>query len=239
MRVCRPIVLNGIPSDLAERSNLASRSIVQELPPLDEEDQKYEEEFWNEFEEAKPRILGALLDGVAGALKTYQVIDLKGYGRVRMADFARWAEAGCRALGFREGEFLDAFVANQGRAMRIAFDRDYVAKAVGLLIEQSAGGRWAANTKPLLLALRKALKQGGEGELLWQRGWPENPTWLGRQLRRSAAVLRKVCDIEIDFDVDLRKTNEGDKDGLIIRKRTTKIEIASVAGRKVVGWRRM
>jgi hypothetical protein len=239
MRVCRPIVLNGIPNDLAERSDLADRSIVQELPALDEENLKYEEEFWREFEGAKPRILGALLYGVAGALSTYSGIDLRGHGRVRMADFARWAEAGCRSLGFKEEEFLDAFTANQGRAMRIAFDRDYVAKAVALLIEQS-GGRWAGNTKPLLPALRKALTKGGEGDLLWQKGWPENPTWLGRQLRRSAAVLRKVCDIQIEFDVDLRKTGEGDKDGLVIRKRTTPIAVKiEMTDRKVVGWRRI
>ena len=105
-----------------------------------------------------------------------------------------------------------------------------VAKAVSLLIQQ-CGGRWAGNTKPLLLALAKAVRKGGEGDLLEQKGWPENPTWLGRQLRRSAAVLRKVCEIEIEFDVDLRKTNEGDKDGLIIRKRQAPVL-------KVVGLRR-
>jgi hypothetical protein len=68
--------------------------------------------------------------------------------------------------------------------------------------------------------LEKALRKGGEGNLIEQKGWPETPTWLGRQLRRSAAVLRKVCEIEIKFDVDLRKTGEGDKDGLEIRKRS-------------------
>lgn len=81
---------------------------------------------------------------------------------------------------------------------------------------------------------------------MWQKGWPENSTWLGRQLRRSAAVLRKVCDIEIEFDVDLRKSGEGDKDGLIIKKRTKiakliqteKIEIERTE-KRVVGWRRI
>jgi len=33
-------------------------------------------------------------------------------------------------------------------------------------------------------------------------------------------VLHKVCGIEIEFDIDLRKTGDGDKDGLEIRKRT-------------------
>jgi hypothetical protein len=102
--------------------------------------------------------------------------------------------------------------------MRIIFDRDPVAKAVALLIDQS-GGRWAGNTKPLLTALTKAVRKGGEGDLLEHEDWPQNATWLGRQLRSSAAVLRKVCDIEIEFDVDLRKTGEGDKDGLVITKR--------------------
>jgi hypothetical protein len=61
MRVCRPIVLNGIPNDLAERSDLASRAIVIELPTLNEDDVKYEDEFWADFEKARPRILGTLL----------------------------------------------------------------------------------------------------------------------------------------------------------------------------------
>src|SRR5262249_47153708 len=217
IRVARPILLAGIPSDLAERDDLASRAIVLELPMLSDEEIKYEEELWVDFEEARPRILGALLDGIVGALRGYQAVDLRGRGRIRMADFARWAEAGCRALGFRDGEFLDAFTANQGRAMRIIFDRDPVAKAVALLIEQS-GRRWAGNTKPLLAALTKAVWKGGEGDLLEHEDWTRNATWLGRQLRGSAAVLHKVSDIEIEFDVDLRKIGEGDKDGLVIRK---------------------
>ena len=236
MRVCRPTLLNSIPSDLAERADLADRSIVQELPMLNEDTQKYEEEFWAEFGEVRPKVLGALLDGVAGALRIYKDVELKGYGRVRMADFARWAEAGCRALGFRDGEFLDAFTANQGRAMRIIFDRDPVAMAVALLIDQS-GGRWVGNTKPLLAALTKAVRKGGEGDLLKHEDWPQNATWLGRQLRSSAAVLRKVCDIEIEFDVDLRKTGEGDKDGLVIRKRAK--PQAQVVPTPTQSWRRI
>jgi hypothetical protein len=195
-----------------------------ELPVLSDEEIKYEEELWVDFEEARPRILGALLDGIAGALRGYHAVDLRARGRIRMADFARWAEAGCRALGFRDGEFLDAFVANQGRTLQIAFRRDPLAQAVELLIKQ-CGGRWAGNTKPLLTALERAVSKGGKRELLEDDEWPGNDVWLGRKLRRSAAVLRKVCGIEIQFDIDLRASSEGDKDGLEIRK----IESKSVA----------
>jgi hypothetical protein len=186
--------------------------------PLDEDRVKYEEDFWAEFERVQPRILGALLDGVVGALRGYQQIDLRAWGRLRMSEFARWAEAGCRALGFRDGEFLDAYFRNQARAMELAFGNDPLAQAVELLIEQE-GGRWVGNTQPLHHELQMAANCSGKGELLDNERWPRNATWLGRELRKSAAVLRKVRGIEIEFDVDLRKTGEGDKDGLVIRKR--------------------
>jgi hypothetical protein len=219
MRVCRPVALNGIPSDLAERGDLATRVVMEELPALDEETQKFEEEFWAEYRAAHPRILGTLLDGVAGAMRGYREVSLQGFGTIRLADFARWAEAGCRALGFEKDEFLTAFTSSQERAMRIAFNQDLVARAVALLIEQNAGG-WRGNTKPLLAALERAVRKAKQTDILEHKAWPKNETWLGRLLRRSAAVLRKACNIEIEFDVDLRPTGEGDKDGIEIKKGT-------------------
>src|SRR5262249_53172838 len=91
MRVCRPIILNGIPAELADRADLADRSIVLDLPDLLEDRQRFEEEFWADFEKTKPFILGALLGGVVGAMKAGE-IDISGYGRFRMMDFARFAE---------------------------------------------------------------------------------------------------------------------------------------------------
>ena len=38
-------------------------------------------------------------------------------------------------------------------------------------------------------------------------------------------MLRKVCGIEIKFDVDLRASREGDKDGLEIRKMEPKAAV--------------
>jgi putative DNA primase/helicase len=216
-KLCRPVLLNGIPDDLAKRGDLANRSIVVELPVLDEAKQRSEEEFWAAFEEVRPRVLGALFDAVAGALASRRKIDLSGRGRIRMDSFARWAEAGCRALGFAEGEFLDAFILNQERAMRIAFNQDPVAQAVALFMD-SYGDCWRGNTKPLYEALCNFVRKKRR-DLADDKRWPTNAVWLGRQLRRSAALLRKVADIEIAFGADLRKTDDGDKDGLEIRRR--------------------
>jgi hypothetical protein len=220
MRACRPILINGILPDMAGRSDLIDRAIVIELTALDEDAQRFEEELWAEFQEAKPRIIGALLDGVAGALQNYKAIDLKGYGRVRMADFARWAEAACRAMGFREGEFLEAFVANQAKAMRVVFERDPMAKAIALFMQDR--GIWVGNTKPLFEEVVNSIQEAGQSELMEEENWPSSASWFGRDLRKSAAVLRKVCGIKIEFDLDLRKTGEGENGGLRITSSRTK-----------------
>jgi hypothetical protein len=154
MRVCRPILLNGIPADLAERGDLADRAIVVELGALDEGTQIGPEEFWRDFSEAQPRLLGALLDGVVGAMRDADKVGLKGFGRVRMSDFARWAEAGCRALGFAENEFLRAFISNIERAMR---SRIPAPDAFGGLVDQEGDGlgdRVLSEREPRLLLRR-------------------------------------------------------------------------------------
>jgi hypothetical protein len=224
MRACRPILINGILPDMAERSDLIDRAIVIELTALDEDTQRFEEELWAEFQEAKPRIIGALLDGVSGALRTYKDIDLKGYGRVRMADFARWAEAACKAMGFKEGEFLEAFVANQAKAMEVVFERDPVAKAMVLFMRDQE--MWVGNTKPLFEEVVNELYRTKQVELMAEENWPGDASWFGRALRKSAAVLRKVCRIKIEFDLDLRKTGEGENGGLrITRPKIAKSEL--------------
>jgi hypothetical protein len=214
MKACRPILINGILPEMVERPDIIDRAMVLELVALDEDTQQFEEELWAEFEEAKPKIIGALLDGVAGALQNYKAVDLKGYGRVRMADFARWAEAACRAMGFREGEFLDAFVANQSKAMKVIFDRDPVAKAVELFMRDQK--MWVGNTRPLYERVVKEIYRTKSVELLADENWPGEASWFGRDLRTSAAVLRKACGIKIEFDLDLRKTGEGENGGLRI-----------------------
>jgi hypothetical protein len=214
MRACRPLIINGILPEMVERPDIIDRAMVLELTALHEDTQRFEEELWAEFQEAKPKIIGALLDGVAGALRTYREVELKGYSRIRMADFARWAEAACRAMGFRDGEFLDAFVANQSKAMKVIFDRDPVAKAVELFMREQK--MWAGNTKPLFAGVVKEIYRTKSVELLADDDWPADESWFGRKLRLSAAVLTKACGIKIEFDLDLRKTGEGENGGLRI-----------------------
>jgi hypothetical protein len=64
----RPITLNGIDS-LANRQDLADRSLIFNLPQISEDARRPEKEFWTDFEKVQPRIIGAILDTVSMALR--------------------------------------------------------------------------------------------------------------------------------------------------------------------------
>jgi hypothetical protein len=68
-QAARPILLNGI-EDVISRPDLADRAIFLTLPPIGEAQRRSEAELWREFEIARPRILGALLDAAAHGLRS-------------------------------------------------------------------------------------------------------------------------------------------------------------------------
>jgi hypothetical protein len=65
----RPILLNGI-EEVVSRPDLGDRAIFLTLAPIGEAQRRPENELWREFEIARPRMLGALLDAVVHGLRT-------------------------------------------------------------------------------------------------------------------------------------------------------------------------
>src|SRR5262245_48011741 len=67
-QAARPLLLNGIEAVIS-RPDLADRALFLTLPPIDDEHRRPERQFWRDFEVARPRILGSLLDAVAHGLR--------------------------------------------------------------------------------------------------------------------------------------------------------------------------
>ena len=86
----RPIILNGI-EEVITRPDLADRAILLMLAPIAERQRRPETALWREFELARPRILGALLDAAAHGLQMLPQVRLQRLPR--MADFALWVTA--------------------------------------------------------------------------------------------------------------------------------------------------
>jgi hypothetical protein len=180
----RPIILNGI-EEVGTRSDLSDRSLLIQLPRLEDDKRKSESVFDSEFAAARPAILGAFLDAVAVALwnlPSVREMPPEG-GWPRMMDFAQWVVAGETALGLKSGQFLEAYRANRESQDEAALESCPVAKAV---IELMKGRRKWEGTATQLLGYIAI------GQDTRVKGWPKNARALSGMLGRLAPSLRRA-----------------------------------------------
>ena len=181
--VQRPILFNGIASDLTERSDLASRTIKLQLLPIAV--RRTEIDLAEEFERIWPGVLGALLDGVAGGLQGRHAIVVD--DPARLMDFERFAEAGCRAMGFRDGEFVEAYAANRHGSMVEAAEASAVGRAVVAFLNTKSGRKGFRGQMSDLYGKLERFKGNTS-----QRDWPKDATRLSSRLSRDAKPLAAI-----------------------------------------------
>jgi len=186
---CRPIIANGI-DEIANRHDLLDRAIIIHLPPIPEEERKDEANFWAEFEKARSKIFGALLDAVSAGLRNIDSVHLDRLPR--MADFAKWITACEEALPWSSGGFMEAYMGNRKETIEVAIEGDIVSLAVKRLIEEKEV--WEGTASELLEALEVFIDDTIKGSI----AWPKDPRSLGSKLRRIVNFLREK-GIEIDF----------------------------------------
>ncbi len=134
----RPVILNGI-DHIAERADLADRALVLHLPSIGARERVDEGSLYAGFERDLPQIFGALLTGLSGALSRLPQTTL--VQKPRMADFALWVTAGEQALGFSEGDFMEADPGNREEAVRETLEADPVGAALLQTMNESIEGK--------------------------------------------------------------------------------------------------
>lgn len=187
----RPVIIDGI-EELATRPDLLDRSVIVYLPQISDENRIPEKKFWPAFEEARPRILGALLDAVSTALRKLPSTHLAKVPR--MADFALWVTASESALGWESGSFLAAYEQNRGGINELALEASTIAPAVRELSRRYGEDGWQGTATDLLAALNLIADETTRK----QRSWPKSAKALGGGLRRVAPNLRGV-GIRVEF----------------------------------------
>jgi hypothetical protein len=185
----RPIVINGI-GEIVTRSDLLDRALLICLPSIGEK-RRPEDEFWAEFRDAQPRVFGAILDTVAGALKNLPTVQLDHLPR--MADFAKWGTAAENSLGWPTGSFINSYRRNQDEANSTALISSPIGQAVLLFMKDQNG--WSGTASELLHRLAPVAGT----EVTRRRDWPQTAQGLSTALRRIAPNLRQE-GISVDFD---------------------------------------
>lgn len=211
MRATRAVMVNGI-DDMTTRSDLGRRAVVIDLPPIPEADRRQERTFWREFEEARPRVLGALCSTLARILALRPTIQISG-GLSSMGDFETFGVVVERALGWPSDSFLGPYRQRVGQSVSSALEGDPVAIAVkGFVADRGRCGmsptgliwKGAAHEllpllEPCLPGMPAVLDEASRAALIgrWGRRWPMHAAGLGRALKRIAPALRAEARIDI------------------------------------------
>jgi hypothetical protein len=181
----RPQIVNGI-NPVVFRGDLQERSLQVLLHPIPPDKRRQEREFWKEFEDARSRIFGALLDAVSCALRKRDQVRLE--ESPRMADFATWVTAAEEALGWEPGDFTRAYESNRMEASEALLENDPVATAIKGLLDRYPDGEWSGTSEKLL----EKLNWRASEEIMRSKAWPKAPNHLSRHLNRIAPALKEA-----------------------------------------------
>jgi len=181
----RCFVINGI-NNVVIKPDLLRRSILFELEPPVPEKRKEEAEFWKEFEQARPYILGGIFNALARAMEIYPSIKLTGL--YDMADFTKRGAAIAEALGYGVEAFLQAYAENKARQTDEAIANNAVAAAIKAFMENKK--EWTGTASELL----GELEEIAESEKIntKAKGWPKAANSLSRKLNELKTTLQQA-----------------------------------------------
>lgn len=187
LSIRRVLLLTSIDAG-ALRGDLADRILPIEMEAIGPGARREETEVLAAFDQARPRLVGAVLDLLVQVLASRPKV--RPAELPRMADFGRVLAAVDQVLGT---ESLKSYIE---QARRIAIDlveADPVAAAIQRLVERRDGTAWAGSPAEL----HEVLTPNDP-----PKRWPADATRLSGRLRRAAPALRSV-----GIDVAIRKAN--------------------------------
>ncbi len=190
----RPMVFNAIPDLGAARPDFLDRAVIVEFLDMKSEMRRDEAQFWREFEDVRPRILGALLDAATAGLRNLPNVRLD--QPPRMADFAIWVNACEESLGMTRGESLTTYQSNRTATHQLALESSPLYEPVAELAQEGFSGTVAELHGQLNCMISESMRRSVR--------WPKAPNALSTALRRMAGNLR-AAGIEIQFSrADIR-----------------------------------
>lgn len=202
INLMRPVMMNGIEA-IATQPDLLSRSLVINLPIIEDGKAKEKEIVLNEFESMRAKLFGALLDALSHALKRYRQMKVRRLPR--MTSFAIWVTAAESSIGWESGAFMEAYRKNLHTGAALSIDASTVGEALQTFIAQEK--HWKGTTTELL----KILGDKVTVDQLRDKTWPKAPHILSRQLKRLAPSFRKI-GVNINLEHSTKRWVQIDKD---------------------------
>ena len=142
-----------------------------------------------EFEESRPRILGAMLDVL---VKTLRVLpSIPSAEEFRMADFAHFGRAVAIARGQQPSAFDEAYRLNvRGRNLELLDDAPMVRLLKEFSSNYSASEPWIGSADSLLDELQTIATNKGDANGM--KDLPKSGRWLSSRLSEMTSALKTM-----------------------------------------------
>ena len=182
----RIVSLNGI-NLIAEKPDLLDRALlIGNLVRIPENERIGDAEFWTQFREAKPLILGAMFDALSGSMREIDSIELSRLPR--MADFTRWGCAVAKTTGgiYLHDTFLNAYHQN----IATQHDQAIESSPIGTVIIIFMDGKelWEGTPSSLLDELNPL---AASAKLDRDKRFPKNANWVWRRIQDVKVNLQE------------------------------------------------
>jgi hypothetical protein len=172
----RPVIVNAI-EEVLHRPDLVERAVIAMLPNIPETRRRPESAFWPAFAADAPGIFGAVLDGVATAIRRLPKIVVP-RRLPRMADYVLWTLAAAPALGIDATAFLDMYQDSRRTTQETAVELSPIGprSAPWPSLADGWGRRarsWSSSSKPFRSPLAEP-RTGRERPSSWREpfgGW--------------------------------------------------------------------
>ncbi len=186
----RPLIINGI-SQVITQSDLLNRAIVAELSPI--EKRVEDSELHKRFNEARPRILGAMFELLSRAMKILPTIERTEWPR--MGGFAKWGYAITAALGngYTGETFMKAFKKVEALQHSEALSANPFAEVITWFMRDRE--TWVGTAGELLDKLESVSQNSSNPDIKYcpkSSYWPANPRSARVQIQKALADLKSA-----------------------------------------------
>jgi len=195
IKIKRPIIANGI-DDIARRGDLASRSVIINLPILSNDKRKSKKELWGLFNKNQPLIYGVLLEALSHAMRNIDNTTINNIPR--MADFALWVKAAEGSFGWKD-KFMPNYQNNIDNLISSTIDGSPF--ATGVVKFMTGRTDWEGSAQTLLDLLESDYI---DIKITNKKNWIQTPKKVMSELRRHSPAFKTV-----GIDVKTKRESSG------------------------------
>ena len=195
IKLRRSAIFSGIPN-FVKQNDFMDRAIFIELPPIHPARRRTEKDLSIEWQKVRSRILGALYDLVAVALRNHATVQPQNLPRI--ADSARWITAAESEGLWETGSFLEAYQDNRQGMVDLALESDPAAVGISALMKFHP--KWSGTTTELLQELHQVMPE----TLRKSKEFPKAPNALSNRIMRLEGFLA-------DRDIVITRTRQPNK----------------------------